>query len=39
MVSSILEELAVEYARKVNIFKIDTEADQELAGVFGIRIQ
>ena len=37
MVSPILEELSEEYKGKVNIFKIDTEAEQELAGMFGIR--
>lgn len=37
MVAPILEELAVEYEGKINIYKIDTEAEQELAAVFGIR--
>jgi thioredoxin len=37
MVAPILEELAVEYKGKLNIYKIDTEAEQELAGAFGIR--
>jgi len=37
MVAPILEELAGEYDGKVNIYKIDTEAEQELAGAFGIR--
>ncbi|MEI6883745.1 MAG: thioredoxin [Bacteroidota bacterium] len=37
MVAPILEELATEYSGKINIYKIDTEAEQELAGVFGIR--
>ncbi|MEI7983637.1 MAG: thioredoxin [Bacteroidota bacterium] len=37
IVSPILEELATEYAGKINIYKIDTEAEQELAGAFGIR--
>jgi thioredoxin len=37
MVAPILEELAVEYKGKINIYKIDTEAEQELAGAFGIR--
>ena len=36
-VAPILEELAVEYQGKINIYKIDTEAEQELAGAFGIR--
>lgn len=37
MVAPILEELATEYKGKINIYKIDTEAEQELAGAFGIR--
>lgn len=37
MVAPILEELATEYNGKINIYKIDTEAEQELAGAFGIR--
>jgi thioredoxin len=37
IVAPILEELAMEYNGKVNIYKIDTEAEQELAGAFGIR--
>jgi len=37
MVAPILEELAIEYHGKINIYKIDTEAEQELAGAFGIR--
>ncbi|MCU7496430.1 MAG: thioredoxin [Ignavibacteria bacterium] len=37
MVAPILEELAKEYDGKINIYKIDTEAEQELAAVFGIR--
>src|SRR5210317_1779337 len=37
MVAPILEELSQEYAGKIEIFKIDTEAEQELASVFGIR--
>jgi thioredoxin 1 len=37
MVAPILEELAGEYGGKINIYKIDTEAEQELASVFGIR--
>jgi len=37
MVAPILEELAVEYAGKINIYKIDTEDQQELAMAFGIR--
>ena len=37
MVAPILEELAEEYKGKINIYKIDTEKEQELAGAFGIR--
>lgn len=37
MVAPIMEELSDEYAGKVDIYKIDTEAEQELAAVFGIR--
>lgn len=37
MVSPLLEELADEYRGKVDIYKVDTEAQPELAGMFGIR--
>jgi len=37
MVAPILEELAEEYDGKLNVYKIDTEAEQELAAVFGIK--
>lgn len=37
MVAPILEELSEDYKGKLNIYKIDTEAEQELAGAFGIR--
>jgi thioredoxin 1 len=37
MVAPILKELADEYKGKVDIYKVDTEQEQELAGVFGIR--
>jgi thioredoxin 1 len=37
MVAPVLEELSVEYAGKVDIYKVDTEAEQELAGIFGIQ--
>ncbi len=36
-VAPILEELSEEYKGKVNIYKIDTEAERELAGAFGIQ--
>lgn len=37
MVAPVLEELAEEYNGKINIYKVDTEAERELAGAFGIR--
>ena len=37
IVAPILEELAGEYEGKINIYKIDTEAEQELAAAFGIK--
>ena len=37
MVAPILEELSEEYAGKVHIYKVDTEAQQELSAVFQIR--
>lgn len=37
MVAPILEELSEEYADRLNIYKIDTDAEQELAQVFGIQ--
>ena len=37
MVAPILDELSNDYKDKVNIYKIDTDAEQELAAVFGIR--
>ncbi len=37
MVAPIMDELAKEYDGKVNFYKIDTEAEQELAMAFGIR--
>jgi len=37
MVAPIMEELADEYRDRVNIYKIDTEAEQELAAAFGIQ--
>ena len=37
MIAPILEELAVEYEDQIYIYKINTETEQELASVFGIR--
>ncbi len=36
-IAPVLEELASEYNEKIYIYKVDTEAEQELAGAFGIR--
>lgn len=37
MVAPIMEQLKTEYADKVEIYKIDTEDQQQLAAMFGIR--
>ncbi len=37
MISPILEQLSKEYDGKVDIYKIDTEEQQELSAMFGIR--
>jgi len=37
MVAPILEDLSKQYAGKIDVYKIDTEKEQELASVFGIR--
>lgn len=37
MVAPVLEDLANEYAGKIMVYKVDTENEQELASVFGIR--
>jgi thioredoxin len=37
MVAPILEELQNEYGDKINIYKVDTEAEKELSGMFGIQ--
>jgi len=34
--SPILEEISKEYAGKINVYKIDTQVERELASVFGI---
>ena len=36
-VAPILEELSSEYQGKINIYKINTDVEQELAGVFSIQ--
>ncbi len=37
IVAPILEELSKEYEGKINIYKVNTEQEVELAGAFGIR--
>ena len=37
MVGPVLEELSEEYKGKVNIYKVNTDDEQELGAVFGIR--
>lgn len=37
IVTPILEELSEEYKGQINVYKIDTEDQQELAAAFGIR--
>ena len=37
ILSPILDELAIEYEGKINIFKIDVDEEQELSGMFGIK--
>jgi thioredoxin len=37
MVAPVLEELDKEYDGKINVFKVDTEVERELASVFGIQ--
>jgi len=37
MVAPIMEKLSEKYAGKVKIWKLDTEAERELAAMFGIR--
>ncbi len=36
-IAPVLEELANEYNGKLNIYKVDTEKERELAGVFGVQ--
>lgn len=36
-IAPIMKELAKEYEGQINVYKVDTEKQQELAGVFGIR--
>ena len=37
MVAPVLEDLSKEYAGKINVYKVDTDKEQELASIFGIR--
>src|SRR5690606_41143954 len=37
MLAAIFEELSKEYQGKIDFYKIDTEKEQQLAGMFGIR--
>lgn len=37
MVAPVLEELSKEFEGKIDIYKVDTEAEQELSAIFGIR--
>lgn len=37
MVAPVLEKVAKKYEGKIHVYKVDTEAEQELAGVFGIQ--
>ncbi|WP_299833664.1 thioredoxin [uncultured Tenacibaculum sp.] len=37
MLAPVLEQLSEEYKDKVVIYKVDTEAEQELSAIFGIR--
>ena len=37
MVGPVIDELSKEYAGKVNFYKVNTDEEQELAGVFGIQ--
>ena len=37
MVAPVLEELQTEYGDKLDIYKVDTEQERELAGAFGIK--
>ncbi|HPI87425.1 MAG TPA: thioredoxin domain-containing protein, partial [Bacteroidales bacterium] len=37
MIAPIMEELAAEYEGKIDIYKVDTDDERELAAVFGIQ--
>jgi thioredoxin 1 len=37
MVGPVIDELSKEYAGRINFYKVNTDEEQELAGVFGIQ--
>ncbi|RKX78291.1 MAG: thioredoxin [Spirochaetes bacterium] len=37
MIAPVLEEISEEYKDKLNVYKVDTESEQELAAMFGIQ--
>lgn len=37
LVAPVLDQISKDYEGKINIYKVDTDAEQELAAVFGIR--
>jgi thioredoxin len=37
MVSPILDQISTEFAGKLNVYKVNTDEEQELAGAFGIQ--
>ncbi len=37
MVAPVLDELSEEFTGKMNVYKVNTESEQELAGAFGIQ--
>lgn len=37
MVAPVLEKISEDYKGKLHVYKVDTEAEQELAGAFGIQ--
>jgi len=37
MVAPVLEKLSKKYEGKLHVYKVDTEAEQELAGMFGVQ--
>ncbi|MDX2128476.1 MAG: thioredoxin [Chloroherpetonaceae bacterium] len=37
MIAPVLEELSEEYKDQINVYKVDTESEQDLAAMFGIR--